>query len=36
MFLQMTIASNIKTTIPNTENAKKFLKFMENNLQANT
>ena len=30
MFMRMTIASNIKATIPNTENAREFLKFVEN------
>ena len=29
MFMRMTIASNIKTTILNTKNAKEFLKFVE-------
>ncbi|KAF7807041.1 Retrovirus-related Pol polyprotein from transposon TNT 1-94 [Senna tora] len=29
MFMRMTIANNIKTTIPQTENAKEYLKFVE-------
>ena len=28
-FMQMTIANNIKTTIPQTESAKEYLKFVE-------
>ena len=33
MFIQINIASNIKTTLPKTENAKHFLKFMEESFQ---
>ncbi|KAF7823447.1 Retrovirus-related Pol polyprotein from transposon TNT 1-94 [Senna tora] len=29
MFMRMTIANNIKTNIPQTENAKEYLKFVE-------
>ena len=33
MFMLMNIASNIKTTLSNTENAKDFLKFVEESYQ---
>ena len=29
MFMQITIANNIKTTIPQTESAKKYLRFVD-------
>ncbi|XP_074556836.1 uncharacterized protein LOC141819121 [Curcuma longa] len=34
MFMRMTIANNIKTTIPQTENAKEYLKFVEERFRS--
>lgn len=33
MFMRMTLAKNIKATIPKTENAKEYMKFMEERSQ---
>ncbi|XP_022857994.1 uncharacterized protein LOC111378934, partial [Olea europaea var. sylvestris] len=33
MFMRMTLAKNIKSTIPKTENAKKYMKFVEERSQ---
>ncbi|XP_022852439.1 uncharacterized protein LOC111374052 [Olea europaea var. sylvestris] len=33
MFMQMTLAKNIKSTIPKTENAKEYMKFVEERSQ---
>ena len=33
MFMRMTIASNIKSAIPKTDNAKEFMKFVEEHSQ---
>lgn len=34
MFMRMTIAHNIKTTIPQTESAKEYLKFVEEKFRS--
>ncbi len=34
MFLQMSIANNIKTTIPQAENVKEYLNFMEERFRS--
>ncbi|GAB2290772.1 hypothetical protein Dimus_038117 [Dionaea muscipula] len=34
MFMRMTIANNIKTTIPQTESTKEYLKFVEERFQS--
>ena len=34
MFMRMTIANNIKTTIPQTESAKEYLRFVEERFRS--
>ncbi|XP_060183218.1 uncharacterized protein LOC132613190 [Lycium barbarum] len=34
MFMRMTIANNIKSTIPQTESAREYLKFMEERFRS--